>query len=214
MKEVHTIHSLKNGSTNSNYVEHPNSCPLCKSAINASVLYSVNKGNSTTIYTFNFCPACEQLFIGTHNPNGDFLTGEPNRFKEKVFSEQISKLSPQFVKIYNQALAAESSKLDEIAGIGYRKALEFLIKDFCIHENHENEEEIKNMLLSKCINTYIEQPKIKELALKSAWLGNDETHYVRKFTDRDIADLKGFIEAMVYFISMILKVYDAMTITP
>lgn len=38
-------------------------------------------------------------------------------------------VSPQFVEIYNQAKAAESFQLDQITGLGLRKALEFLIKD-------------------------------------------------------------------------------------
>ena len=35
-----------------------------------------------------------------------------------------------FLTIYNQSLSAEDNNLDQIAGIGYRKALEFLIKDY------------------------------------------------------------------------------------
>lgn len=48
----------------------------------------------------------------------------------KEFDSEIQEISPSFVKIYNQALAAEELNLSEIAGMGYRKSLEFLIKDF------------------------------------------------------------------------------------
>ena len=65
------------------------------------------------------------------------------------------------------------------------------------------------MPLSACINTYIDQVKIKNLATKTVWIGNDETHYVRKHTDRDIEDLKRFIQATVYYISMELVSDDA-----
>ena len=46
------------------------------------------------------------------------------------FDENIKKLSSNFCEIFNQAYVAELMKLNEIAGIGYRKALEFLIKDY------------------------------------------------------------------------------------
>lgn len=49
------------------------------------------------------------------------------------------------------------------------------------------------------------QPDIKEMAKRAVWLGNDETHYVRKWEDKDIQDLKNLIDLTVYFISMTLK---------
>ena len=53
--------------------------------------------------------------------------------------------------------------------------------------------------------------KIKTLAEKSEWIGNDEAHYVKIQDDRDINDMKKFIDALVYFISMSLIVDDAET---
>ena len=61
---------------------------------------------------------------------------------------------------------------------------------------------------------YIDNPQIKVLAERSAWLENDEAHYVRKHIDRDIVDMKRFIMATVYFISMILISEDAESINP
>ena len=51
---------------------------------------------------------------------------------EKEFSEIIKTISPQFSIIYNQAYFAEQNNLNQITGVGYRKALEFLIKDYAI----------------------------------------------------------------------------------
>lgn len=139
---------------------------------------------------------------------------EPNRFNKKIFDDKIINLSPQFDKIYNQALAAESSGLDEIAGLGFRKAMEFLIKDFAIHEHPDDEDKIKSMPLGQCINSYIDNDHIKTLATRSAWIGNDEAHYIRKQEDRDVQDMKSFIQAIVYFIGMILITEDASTMEP
>ena len=69
------------------------------------------------------------------------------------------------------------------------------------------------MPLAACIKKYIDNTNINTLAKKAAWIGNDETHYVRKHSDRDISDLKKFIDAMVYFVAMILITEDAESIT-
>ena len=135
----------------------------------------------------------------------------PINFKERDFDDKLKEVSPQFVKVYNQALKAEEYSLDEIAGLGYRKALEFLIKDFAIYNNPEKSEEIKSTWMMKCLKDYIDNDKIKTLAEKSEWIGNDEAHYVKIQDDRDINDMKKFIDALVNFISMSLIVDDAET---
>ncbi len=61
------------------------------------------------------------------------------------------------------------------------------------------------------INKVIDKNMIKTLAEKSEWIGNDEAHYVKIQDDRDINDMKNFIDALVYFISMSLIVDDAQT---
>ncbi|MGF6947536.1 hypothetical protein QF028_000029 [Neobacillus sp. B4I6] len=43
------------------------------------------------------------------------------------------------------------------------------------------------------------------MAERAVWLGNDETHYVRKWDDKDLKDLKNLIDLTVYFISMTIK---------
>ena len=100
----------------------------------------------------------------------------PINFKERDFDDKLKEVSPQFAKVYNQALKAEEYSLDEIAGLGYRKALEFLIKDFAIYNNPEKSEEIKSTWMMKCLKDYIDNDKIKTLAEKSEWIGNDEAH--------------------------------------
>ena len=105
--------------------------------------------------------------------------------------------------------SAENMGLSEICGLGYRKALEFLIKDYGILFHPDDEEKIKNMALSPCINTYIDNPRIKTLATASAWIGNDETHYVRKHEDYNLEHLKIFISATVSFINSELSYLKA-----
>ena len=91
--------------------------------------------------------------------------------------------------------------------------MEFLIKDFAIHKNPESIDEIKKQPLAQCIRNYISSEEIKLLAERCAWIGNDEAHYIRVQEDRDVSDMKAFIQAMVYFIGMILITEDAATMS-
>lgn len=102
-------------------------------------------------------------------------------------------MSPQFVSIFEQAAAGEAFGLKEIAGCGYRKALEFLVQDYCSALDPTKSKTIQEKLLGQVIADYIDDPNIQECARRATWLGNDETHYVRRWNDKDISDLKTLI---------------------
>src|SRR5699024_8665402 len=109
----------------------------------------------------------------------------------------IREISNGFYEIYMQSATAEEYGLDEISGMGYRKALEFLMKDFAILNNPEDEEVIKNSFLSNVIKDYYnDSSEIQNLATASSWIGNDETHYERRNDDKSIKDLKNYLQAV------------------
>lgn len=119
-----------------------------------------------------------------------------------TFEKGVAEISPMFVEIYNQAHRAELLGLNQLVGIGYRKALEFLIKDYCCLKKPDSSEKIKKLSLGTCINNYVDDPRIQKMAERAAWLGNDETHYVRKFTDKDVSALICLIQLTRHWISM------------
>lgn len=153
--------------------------------------------------------ACSlQFFLGNaYNRSHAVLTHTyPQSIQPKEFNSEIKDLSPDFVAIYNQSLHAEQEKLDRICGVGFRKALEHLLKDYIISEHPDKEETVKAIhSIQRCINEYIDNTDIKDMSERATWLGNDETHYVRKWEDKDIQDLKNLIDITVYFISMKIK---------
>ena len=194
--------------------ETVNKCPICNSSI-APVEKSDFFNSDSKMYFFMFeCPACNKGFITHYNYTNErkikndisynmlkLVNSYPKVPELHQFDENIKKLSSNFCEIFNQAYVAEQMNLNEIAGIGYRKALEFLIKDYCIDKNKEQEEKIKKEPLCQVITNYILSDKIRNLAKASIWIGNDETHYVRKYEDKDIKDLKRFISATVAYIT-------------
>lgn len=207
--------------------DEPTVCPRCGHAIKPqslnSTAYSDNSGALFLCKTY-LCKHCYDAFLvlyqieGFQHESGGgrntrVLYIGPSTFSSRSFSASLEAVSPKFTKIYNQALAAETSGLDEIAGIGYRKALEFLVKDYLIHENPEDAETIKKMELGNCIANKVSNEKLKIAASRSAWIGNDMTHYEQRHADLNIEDLKKFIEASIYWVSMELATEDALGIT-
>ena len=126
----------------------------------------------------------------------------PNTLPSKrSFSDIIKEVSPDFEKIYNQAYYAEQFSLDQICGVGYRKALEFLIKDYLMLDKDDSGKEvIKNKFLNNCIREDVSDNRIKEVAKRAVWLGNDETHYARKWAEKDVSNLKSTIDLTVRWI--------------
>jgi hypothetical protein len=102
-------------------------------------------------------------------------------------------LSPKFHQIFSQSFHAQESGLNEICGLGFRKAFEFLIKDYVIREWPEETERIKEMPIMQCINKYVNDDKIKVGAHRVLWLGNDHAHYYQIFEDKTVDDLKELI---------------------
>jgi hypothetical protein len=186
----------------------PGQCPICHHFVQP-VEFGIAFMRENVMEKLYRCPRelCERLFIAryTLRAGGLFNLTEclPCTLEVKGFSEIIQKVSKKFCDIYGQADSAEQQGLLLVCGPGYRKALEFLIKDYiCGISPPEQAETIKKTLLGKCIKDYITNPKIVTVASRAAWLGNDETHYLRTWEDKDLSDLKTLIDLTVHWIEM------------
>lgn len=204
-------------------------CPMCHTSFDGSSLSAHHSkayrddgseiSDCIVLYVTHFCHACNEVFLAAYYGRysySDFKNfyAVPRRHIDESFSESIKKLSPSFVSTYNDALEAEQQNLFSICGLGYRKALEYLIKDYLIFRHPEEKEEILNTFLGNLINNKLDNERIKILASRSAWLGNDEAHYLKLHEGYDVQDLKQFINAMVTFFDAELSVDKALGITP
>lgn len=52
------------------------------------------------------------------------------------------------------------------------------------------------------IRDHVSDTKVKQVAARAVWLGNDETHYSRKWEDKDLKDLKMLIKLTLHWIEM------------
>ncbi|TDL92113.1 DUF4145 domain-containing protein [Vibrio vulnificus] len=211
MRQVKVIHT-PTGNSNHVYLKQlPDECGICHKNIAPQFIAAVNIGgpNSQFIEATFQCTndKCRSLIIGYYikaidgTGNFELQKNAPIIPKGQDFHSDIIEVSPNFVEIYNQSLFAEQTGLTLISGIGFRKALEFLIKDFLVYLTPEEEETILRLPLGQCINK-LENPNLKEMAKRATWIGNDEAHYNRKWEGKDVSDLKRLIEVTVHYISM------------
>jgi hypothetical protein len=207
MLNINTL-DFYGGQTNYSFDRLTDECPFCHKSISVRIYQAYKKDNLMEI-TLG-CPDsnCGRIFVSQYERKSKneslfyYKSSSIGNFVEKSFTEDIVGLSPNFIEIYNQAAKSESLNLFHIAGIGYRKAIEFLIKDYLIDRYPDQEIQFKNKFLGNCIKDDIDNHNLKKVAERATWLGNDETHYVRKWEDKDINDLKMLIELSIRWIEM------------
>jgi hypothetical protein len=185
----------------------PNRCPVCLERIQPLTMTAGLFIQNSVEKLFR-CPSqdCGRLFIARYRRRGgsDFVLDElfPLTIKRTEHSDVIKAVSPDFAVIFGEAEVADQYGLKLICGPGYRKALKFLIKDYVIRSNADKAEDIKKLNLAKCISDYVHDGRIKQVSARAVWLGNDETHYLRKWEGKDLADLKRLIELTIHWIEM------------
>ena len=185
----------------------PAQCPHCGLGCDPVILGHTSISPFTAqpphfVFLIFQCTACKKLFTGTYEIDDGHshiccMTPEQqNSFSD----EHIENMSPRFMEMYNQALRAKYNKDINLAAIGYRAALEILIKDYAINELHKAQKDVIRKDLFSAISEYLPADDFIKTADVIRILGNDHTHYKRKYPDLDFKLLQ---EYMDIFISLI-----------
>lgn len=203
----------------------PNICPHCITKIRPHVVSNTSYSDSAKppIAVLYQCTECNKYFAVEYVITGPFQANKqayeavlvPYTYKTPVEFDlplELADISPTFKDIYIQSLTAENDGLNLISGIGFRKAIEYLIKDFLINFLSKNNDDIVKLPLLQAINM-LDSEKIKSLSVAAVWIGNDETHYLRKFEDKDVSDMKRFIRALAFYISSEIVASEAKEFT-
>lgn len=182
--------------------EIPVECPYCGSYVTPMI-----KGfatiNQPIIYLYHFYnDCCDKPTYALYSVNltgrtGEFLSLYPAFEKKAPLPESLYKISPRFVELYNNCYSAEQKGYFELAGSGYRNALEILIKDFAINELHESESEVCKKKLAQAIESYTPNVRLAQSADVVRILGNDYTHYQRRYEDIDFQLLKRYLQIFI-----------------
>ncbi len=193
--------------------EDPNICPHCHVANHPTNLFIRRDTKLDKLVSVWKCAytQCNKLFAVTHFNNGDGYIIERNligfpkgpNFPQPILDlkdgqtiDETSPLQSKFIKTYLQSLEAESNGYDEISGMGYRKAIEYLVKDWAIQSKPTEKELILKMWLGQVIANYY-SGDLKDILERATWLGNDQSHYNKLFGEFNINHLKELIDLIM-----------------
>jgi len=168
---------------------------------------------------------CVSFFIATYRRDWMCRTTEyeltslqPWAPEAPPIAEKVAAMSTRYAEILKQAAFAENLGLDEVAGGGYRKALEVLVKDFVLTRDDldgEQRARIPKMFLGQCLKEeWIPDDMIRDFGERAAWLGNDEAHYEREWLGMDLGNLKELLQLTEAAINTHLRRHDYTSAMP
>lgn len=193
-------------------LQKPMLCPRCGAYEDGTIadrkLFSLGGSRyyGVVLYT---CTCCKELYTAIY----DIDTGKKSAvfgafFPSAVASyrnDRLAKLSPKFIDMYNQALRAEQIGDVELAAIGFRQALECLVKDYAIIELQESKEVVSEKSLHKAIGDYLDSSLVSTADVVRI-LGNDYAHYERRYEQHDFAILKSYMEIFIHLVETKLMI--------
>lgn len=195
-------------------LEKPMLCPHCNAYEDGKLLdkhcwsYVDNCSMGVVVYR---CTHCDKPYLVTYkiDPNAKrttFVQFFPAYRAEEYKNERLENLSPRFIDSYNQSLRAEAIKDFELAAIGYRHAVECLIKDYAIIELKKDHEEVVGKKLINAIGEYLGEKELVATADVIRILGNDYAHYERKYPQHDFELLKSYMQIFIGLIETKLMI--------
>ena len=187
-------------------------CPYCQIGTDAitTVIKAFQIDNGYIADVTYKCTSCDKIFHVSYVKLNDEEIYRPYsvypNFQGRIFNKQIIDVSPRFVKLYNQAYKAEYDNNLELAGCGYRNALEILIKDYAINVLKEKREDVVKMRLYGAIEKYLSDVDMSKCADVVRILGNDNTHYERDYEHIDFEVLKDYLNIFISMIELKIKI--------
>lgn len=199
--------------TNSAYsfpFKTPQMCPICGMGQGGIVKEGqfFNAIDVSYFFATFTCTECHRVYGLIFDTNKSEQYAKFKAFHptvEPTYNDDILEAcSPRYVKMYRQALMAEYRGQCDIAAIGYRTALEMLIKDYAINECGASPEDVANKKLAKSIQTYLvgEESSAAEVV---RLLGNDYAHYIQVYPDVEFEVLKEYMDIFIAQIRVKLR---------
>jgi hypothetical protein len=191
----------------------PTTCPRCGTGTDGPILdgHKVLYGTSPNcgLILSIQCTHCGHCFLAIYEyesktSQATYIACLPGPTGAELY-QGLVQLSPRFEKVHRQAEFAELNGMIDLAAIGYRTALEILIKDYAVQELKEEPDTVANKKLAAAISAYLKQDRLVKTADVVRLLGNDYTHYQKEFPEHDFVILKRYYKI---FLDLIATQYD------
>lgn len=185
-------------------LQKPMLCPICGAYQDGTVVNKCLYPLDNDIQYGNVCyrcTHCQKLYLVSYYVSANNKIAKFGAyFPPKTITYEndvLNGISPRFIDAYNQALRSETCGDIELAAVGFRQALECLIKDFAINEQGADREEVVKKKLCNAISDYLGEKDLVATADVIRILGNDYAHYDRKYPEHDFALLKRYMEIFI-----------------
>lgn len=201
------------GGTTDFKMKKPMWCPYCQvfeDGIQVNqVMYSRGSSQFLGIIVLR-CAHCGKLYalhyeLDLQAKNGEFCGMYPEQ-QVTFHNPVIEKCSPRFAELYSQALRCQVHGDLDLAAVGMRSALEILVKDYAQQELGKSFDEVKNKKLISAISEYLGEQELVSSADVIRIIGNDYTHYERKYPECDFDVLKKYMEIFISLIEVKLMI--------
>lgn len=186
-------------------IQIPQTCPWCGIGNNPTN----NEAGKIEIqegYIFSMhhrCPACKKY----HMTNQEYLHQADKTTMVLVYPNKVVtdidrlfiEYAPRFVEFYSEAIEAEKSGLENIAGTGYRSAVECLIKDYALVFELDTKEYLSDpkLTFNNAIDRYVKDDDLLKGALHFIrTVGNGYTHW-NKSTSISLPELKNYVDIII-----------------
>lgn len=204
-----------------------NECPICGYAMDFNEdCYrnfhdlNTNKQKEFKVFSLRICPHCHKGFVieYTIENNGSNFKEKSQKSYPYSISEirkekEICDISSDFYDIYGQCLTAKKAGLFHLYGLGLRKALEFLVKDYALNLKKIPKDKLIKKNLHNCITEYFNSsPEIQDIAIACKMIGNNETHWNNQNTSEDIILMEKLIRILTQEIIKEVNVKQARNI--
>ena len=188
-------------------IECPN--PECRrSLVNTQYSWKVVSGCLTTQHGCAGCGRTTRFFLlnppggnGSEALRGARLFQFPKPAIQSSMETGIAEVSPAFVEIHSQAEEAEALGLSFPGWYRLQKGARTLNQGLRSQQASERLSSDSKDVIGAVHQDIRNRSNVKSCAERAVWLGNDETHYVRRWPDGDLEDLKVLLKLTRYWIS-------------
>lgn len=183
-------------------VKTPQICPVC--GMRQGGIFKKGQmfpaGNLDYWFATFECTECTGIYglvfdVDKHMHTASFKTFHPT-VHPTYEDDVLSTCSPQFVALYRQAILAEYHGCLDVAAIGYRAALETLVKDYAVSELGEDASAVNNLTLYKAIGLYLQDGALAAADVVRI-LGNDYAHLSRQYQDIGFETIKQYMDVLI-----------------
>ncbi|WP_247939118.1 DUF4145 domain-containing protein [Streptococcus mitis] len=203
--EVSTVDYYFSAISKTLTIQIPQSCPLCGIGNNPTTnevgRLEIQEGYVFTLH--HRCPACKKY----HMTNQEYLKQDDKTTMILVYPNKVVididdlfiEHAPRFVEFYSEAIEAEKMGLENIAGTGYRSAIECLIKDYALAFELDTKEYLSDpkLTFNNAIDRYVKDDDLLKGALHFIRIvGNGYTHW-NKSTSISLPQLKNYVDIII-----------------